>query len=67
MGNVSEAVTVLFAAVVVTAVGFEINRRRKMLRELYDVLDAETKHITAQLEDLVQQGNLTPYTEDRWL
>lgn len=63
MNAISEAVTVFFAAVVITAVGFEINRRRKKLREVYDVLDKETRHIAADLEKMVLSGELTPYTE----
>lgn len=60
---ISEAVTLFFAAAVVAAVGFEINRRRKKLREVYDVLDKETKHIAADLEKMVLHGELMPYTE----
>lgn len=66
MGNISEAVTVLFAAMVVTATAYEINRRRKKLREIYDVLDGDTRHVAAQLEDLIAQGKLTPYTGETW-
>jgi hypothetical protein len=66
MGQVSEAVTLFFAAVLITTLGFEINRRKKNLRELYDVLDSETKHIAAELEQMIEQGKLKPYTEDSW-
>ncbi len=66
MNQISEAVTLFFAAVVIATVGFEINRRRKKLREVYDVLDSETKHITAELEDMIEQGKLKPYTEATW-
>jgi len=62
MSQVSEAVTLFFAAVLIGALGFEINRRRKLLREVYDVLDKETKHIAAELEHMVKQGMLKPYT-----
>jgi hypothetical protein len=66
MGNVSEAVTVIFAAVMVAAVGYEVRRRQRKLRALYDVLDADTKHIAAGLEDMIRQGALKPYTEETW-
>ena len=66
MDKVSEAVTVLFAAAVIAAMGYEINRRRKKLREVYDVLDAETKHIAASLENMVSEGTLKPYAGDTW-
>jgi hypothetical protein len=66
MGQVSEAVTLFFAAVLITTLGIEINRRKKFLREVYDVLDAETKHIAAELEGMVEQGALKPYMEETW-
>ncbi len=67
MEKVSEAVGVLFAAVMIAAVGFEISRRRKKLREVYDVLDSETKHIALELEQMVKSGVLEPYTGDSWV
>ena len=67
MEKVSEVVTVFFAAVIIAAMGFEIRRRQILLREVYDVLDSETKHIAAELELMVQQGKLKPYTEDTWV
>lgn len=67
MGQVSEAVTLFFAAVMVGALGFEISRRRKRLREVYDVLDKETRHIATELEQLIEQGKLVPYTDDSWV
>jgi len=66
MGQVSEAVTLFFAAVLITTLGIEINRRKKKLREVYDVLDAETKHIAAELEHMIEHGKLKPYTGDTW-
>lgn len=66
MEKVSEAVTVILAAAVIAAMGFEINRRQKRLREMYDVLDSETKHVAASLEQMVQQGALMPYSEATW-
>jgi hypothetical protein len=64
MDKVSEVVGLLFAAAMVTAVGFEIGRRRRKLRELYDVLDSETKHIAVELEQMVESGTLKPFTGD---
>lgn len=66
MGNASEAITLFLGAVMIAAIGYEINRRQKNLREIYDVLDHETKHIAHQLEDMIQQGKLKPYTEESW-
>lgn len=67
MGNASEAITLFLGALMVTAIGYEINRRRKELREVYDVLDHETKHIAHQLEDMIEKGKLRPYTEESWV
>ena len=64
MGEASEAVTVFFAAVMVAAIGYEIKRRQKRLHAIYDVLDKDTKHITANLEDMILKGELSPYTEE---
>ena len=66
MGNVSEAVTVFFAAVMVAAVGYEVRRRQRRLSAIYDVLDVDTRHIAAELEDMIRQGTLKPYTEETW-
>ena len=68
MGNVTvgEAITLFFGAVMVAAIGYEINRRQKQLREVYDVLDKDTQHVAFQLEDMIQQGKLKPYTEESW-
>jgi hypothetical protein len=49
----------------VLAVGYlvyEIDRRQRKLREVFDVLDAEDAAITARLEDMVASGELQPYT-----
>jgi len=64
MDRISEAVGLFFAATMVAAVGFEITRRRKKLREVYDVLDSETKHIAIQLEQMVDSAALKPYKQD---
>ena len=66
MEKVSEAITVLLAAAIIAGMGFEINRRRKKLRAVYDVLDTETKHIAAGLERMIQEGTLKPYTKETW-
>lgn len=64
MNQVSEAITILLGVMVIAAVGFEINRRQRQLREVYDVLDHESRHIASQLEEMVQQGALQPYRGD---
>ena len=66
MSEATEAVTLFFAALMVAAVGYEVKRRQKKLRSLYDVLDSETKHIAAELEAMIHEGTLKPYTGETW-
>lgn len=67
MSEATEAITLFFAAVMVAAVGYEIKRRQKNLRAIYNVLDSESKQITADLEKLVDAGILKPYSEETWV
>lgn len=59
--NVSHTITTLFGVVMVVWMGSEIGRRRKHLRELYDVLGKEDKHIVADLDRMVELGQIKPY------
>jgi hypothetical protein len=45
----------------VAYVMWEIGRRQKQLRELFDVLDGDDASITSSLEDLVGSGKLKPF------
>ena len=67
MSEVSEAVTLVFFSFLMVAAGYEIKRRQQKLRAVYDVLDVETKHIAASLEQMVQQGELRPYSGETWV
>ena len=40
---------------------YEIDRRRRKLHEVFDVLDADDARITAGLEAMVENGELQPY------
>jgi hypothetical protein len=64
MNQVSEAVTVVFGAIMIAAIAFEIRRRRQKLRDLYDVLGAEEKHIAAELQAMIDSGVIHPHTEE---
>ena len=66
MSEVSEAVTLVFFSFLMVAAGYEVKRRQEKLRAVYDVLDAETKHIAAGLEQMVLQGELLPYSGETW-
>jgi hypothetical protein len=58
-GNIIAGLT---AAVAVAWLGFEVSRRRRRLRETYDVLDKDDRHICIALEQMVEDGKLTPWT-----
>ena len=61
MEQVSQALTTAFGIVLVAAIGYEIKRRRKKLRELYNVLDADDRQVVARLDEMVESGMLQPW------
>ena len=61
MNSIGEAITAVFGIVLVAAIALEIRQRRKRLRELYNVLDAEDRQLVADLDTLVANGILQPY------
>lgn len=61
MSTISEALTTLFGIALLGAMAYEIKRRRKVLREVYNVLDSEDKHLVADLDDMVRSGQLHPF------
>lgn len=61
MNEMTEALTTVFGIVLLGAIGYEITRRRKHLRELYNVLDQEDKHVVAELDRMVASGLLQPF------
>lgn len=64
MNQVSEAITSIFGIVLIVAIGYELRRRRKKLRELYNVLDHEDLAVVADLEEMLQKGLLKNYVPD---
>jgi hypothetical protein len=50
MNQVTEVLATVFGFALIGAMAYEIKRRRKHLRELYNVLDAEDKHVVAELD-----------------
>ena len=57
----SDYLAIFMSAIAVGYMIYEIDRRQRKLREVFDVLDAEDSEITASLEDLVARGELRPY------
>jgi hypothetical protein len=58
----SDYLTLFMSVLAVGYLVYEIDRRQRKLREVFDVLDAEDAAITARLEDMVASGELQPYT-----
>jgi hypothetical protein len=58
----SDYFTIFMSALAVGYMFYEIDRRQRKLREVFDVLDAEDAAITGRLEDMVASGELQPYT-----
>ena len=61
MNRVSDIITSAFGILLLAAVAYELKQRRKRLRELYNVLDAEDKQVVADLDEMVKHGLITPY------
>jgi len=47
---------------VVAYMGFELSRRQRRLRALFNVLDGADATLTGELSDLVDSGALRPYS-----
>jgi hypothetical protein len=59
--RLSDYVTIFMSALALGYVVYEIDRRQRKLREVFDVLDADDAAITARLEDMVASGELQPF------
>jgi len=57
-----DILTMLMGALALGYVVYEIERRRRKLHDLWDVLDEEDALLTEKLEDMVESGELQPYT-----
>jgi hypothetical protein len=57
----SDYVAIFMSALALGYLVYEIDRRRRKLHEVFDVLDADDAHITARLEEMVASGELRPY------
>jgi hypothetical protein len=52
----------VMSALAVGYVVYEIERRRRKLHDVWDVLDEEDALLTEKLEEMVESGELQPYT-----
>ena len=57
----TDYVAILMSALALGYMVYEIDRRRRKLHEVFDVLDADDAQITAGLEDMVASGELRTY------
>jgi len=57
-----EAVSVVLGALALAYLVYEIDRRKRKLRDLFHVLDGEEADISAVLLSMVESGELQPYS-----
>jgi heme exporter protein D len=62
MEGISTLLTTTLSAIVLTVMAIEIKRRRRKLREIYDVLDREHRHVVNELDEMVNNGEIKAYT-----
>jgi hypothetical protein len=60
-----DILTMVMGALAVGYVVYEIERRRRKLHDVWDVLDEEDALLTEKLEEMVESGELQPYTGAR--
>jgi hypothetical protein len=57
----SDFVALFMGALAVGYIAWEIERRRRSLHDLWDVLDGEDMAMTTDLVEMVHRGELEPY------
>jgi hypothetical protein len=62
MDRFGEIVSVVLGALAVAYLAYEIDRRKRKLRDLFHVLGSEEADISAELTDMVESGELQPYS-----
>jgi hypothetical protein len=58
----SDYVAILMSALALGYLVYEIDRRQRKLHDVFDVLDADDALLTEKLEEMVESGELQPYT-----
>lgn len=59
-----EAVSVVLGALAFAYLVYEIDRRKRKLRDLFHVLDGEEADISADLCGMVERGEVQPYSRE---
>jgi hypothetical protein len=62
LDRVTEVISLVLGALAIGYFVYEIDRRQRRLHDIWDVLDGEDAIITDALEDMVESGELRPYT-----
>jgi hypothetical protein len=57
----SDYLSILMGALAVGYIAYEIDRRRRKLHDLWDVLGGEDAELTIGLVSMVESGELQPY------
>ena len=60
--RVTEVISLVLGALALGYLVYEIDRRQRKLHDIWDVLDGEDALITQTLEDMVESGDLRPFT-----
>jgi hypothetical protein len=64
MDRFGEAISVVLGALALAYLVYEIDRRKRKLRDLFYVLDSEEADISADLLSMVESGELQPYSRE---
>jgi hypothetical protein len=59
-----EVVSVVLGALALAYLIYEIDRRKRKLRDLFHVLGSEEADISADLLSMVERGELQPYSRE---
>ena len=60
----SDFVALFMGALALGYIAYEIERRRRSLHDLWDVLDGEDAEMTTDLVEMVRSGELRPYQRE---
>ena len=60
----TEVMSLVLSALAVGYLVYEIDRRKRKLRDLFHVLDSEEADISADLASMVERGELQPYSRE---